>query len=430
MLKRTQKEFETIIINLFGRDFLCEKTHYVNNATKVTLCCPKHGLFERIPTDLTKGKGCQKCSYDKLSKERSKWTKETAINESKKYSSRISFKNGSYSAYKFSLKNGLLDEMEWLLPKDLWNKSNYVYAYVDEKAKVSYVGLTCNKVERHLAHQYDVKSSVYKYFHKLGRDIPLPIYLENNLSKVNAQIKEDEWKNYFVNNGYKILNVGKTGKGIGSIGGAVKKWSKHKVFEESKKYASRTEFKHGCRGAYTVALKNGWLNDMEWLIPKFLSIKKITKENVFLEAKKYEYKSHFRENASTCFKLAEKNNWIKEMTWFKVPFKWTKNECLKVSKQYKSLKEFEENCHSCYAYALKQGFLNEMTWLKRCFRWSKEEANKLTKNYEWLSEFKKDYPSQYNLFRKKGWLKDMPWLKKKINNNFYERNSNNILTEI
>lgn len=52
MLKRTQKEFETIIINLFGRDFLCEETHYVNNATKVTLCCPScDGYFGILDKD-------------------------------------------------------------------------------------------------------------------------------------------------------------------------------------------------------------------------------------------------------------------------------------------------------------------------------------------------------------------------------------------
>lgn len=45
-------------------------------------------------------------------------------------------------------------------------------------------------------------------------------------------------------------------------------WTKDEVFKESKKYASRLEFAKKSNGAYTKALKNNWLDDMAWLIPK------------------------------------------------------------------------------------------------------------------------------------------------------------------
>ena len=45
-------------------------------------------------------------------------------------------------------------------------------------------------------------------------------------------------------------------------------WTKEQVFEESKKYTSITEFQKKSNGAYTKALKNNWLDDMTWLIPK------------------------------------------------------------------------------------------------------------------------------------------------------------------
>ena len=85
MKKRTDEEFKKIMADMFGEEYICEETKYVNNATPVILLCPKHGLFKRIPTDLTKGKGCQKCSYEKLSKERTRWDKNDAIEISKKY---------------------------------------------------------------------------------------------------------------------------------------------------------------------------------------------------------------------------------------------------------------------------------------------------------------------------------------------------------
>ena len=74
-----------------------------------------------------------------------------------------------------------------------------------------------------------------------------------------------------------------------------------------------------CSSAYNVALKNKWLNDMKWLIPLRLKSKNITREDVFEKSKEYKYKSHFRKYANTHFKIAERNDWLKEMIWFTKP---------------------------------------------------------------------------------------------------------------
>lgn len=42
-----------------------------------------------------------------------------------------------------------------------------------------------------------------------------------------------------------------------------KKWTRETVFEESKKYSSRSEFKRMSYGAYHTACKNGWLDEMK-----------------------------------------------------------------------------------------------------------------------------------------------------------------------
>ena len=319
MKKRTQEEFEKLISKIFGKEYICSETKYINNEIPVILMCPKHGLFKRIPTQLLKGKGCQKCSYEKLSKERTRWSINEAIEISKEYPNRRSFKKGDYSAYKLCLKNDLFKDMPWMCPKDKWNKNNCVYSYVDEENMVAYVGLTVNKTERHWAHRHNQNSSVYKYFNKINKEIPEPIYLEDNLSKANAQIKENEWRNKYIEMGYTMLNVRKTGLGVGSIGGNVKKWSKNKVFEESKKYRSRIEFKKNCSTAYNLALRNKWIDEMKWLIPLRLKCENITMDDVFEKSKEYKYKSHFRKYANTYFKIAEKNNLLEEMFWFYKP---------------------------------------------------------------------------------------------------------------
>ena len=51
-----------------------------------------------------------------------------------------------------------------------------------------------------------------------------------------------------------------------------RKWYYDSVKEEASKYKSRNEFAKGKRGAYNVALKNGWLDDFDWLVkPKKLN---------------------------------------------------------------------------------------------------------------------------------------------------------------
>jgi len=137
MKKRTQEEFEELITNIFGKEYICNETKYINNETPVTLMCPKHGLFKRVPTQLLKGKGCQKCSYEKLSKERTRWSKDEAIEISKKYSSKSLFKKHDYSAYKLCLKNEWFNEMPWIVPHDKWGKGNYVYVYVKKENMVA-----------------------------------------------------------------------------------------------------------------------------------------------------------------------------------------------------------------------------------------------------------------------------------------------------
>lgn len=39
--------------------------NYINNYTKVSIYCPKHGYFEQIPANHLQGKGCPKCSIEK-----------------------------------------------------------------------------------------------------------------------------------------------------------------------------------------------------------------------------------------------------------------------------------------------------------------------------------------------------------------------------
>ena len=60
-----------------------------------------------------------------------------------------------------------------------------------------YVGLTSNLKNRVKGHNSDSSSAVYEYHIKSGLKIPDVKVLENDLLPIDAQIREDYWRNYF-----------------------------------------------------------------------------------------------------------------------------------------------------------------------------------------------------------------------------------------
>lgn len=90
---------------------------------------------------------------------------------------------------------------------------------------------------------------------------------------------------------------------------------KENVFTEARKYNSRKEFENGCGSAYNSAKKNGWLDEMTWLIRPIVWNKKWTKENVFTESKKYPTRKKFDKGCGGAYNVARVNGWLDEMTW-------------------------------------------------------------------------------------------------------------------
>lgn len=133
---------------------------------------------------------------------------------------------------------------------------------------------------------------------------------------LESQYYEDIYKKQYAEDGYQLLNVAATGINTGSTGGIAKWTSKEKVFEESKKYHTRSEFQRKAGGAYNHAKHNKWLDEMTWLKAPERNIK-WTYEAVIEESHKYEYKCDFRKNAGGAYQTASENGWLKEMVWLK-----------------------------------------------------------------------------------------------------------------
>lgn len=92
--KLTQTEFLQRMMKLYGNSLIFDKAIYQNNFTNVSVICPKHGGFTKVPSELFIGNGCVKCSFDikKTAGETVRISQEDFINNiDKHYPKRFSF---------------------------------------------------------------------------------------------------------------------------------------------------------------------------------------------------------------------------------------------------------------------------------------------------------------------------------------------------
>ena len=403
--------------------------------------------------------------------------KEHVMEEAKKYTSKKEFQKNNQSAYWAALKYGYLEEMPWLVKNKVTKKGILTKEYVlneSKKYKTRNEFRKCNK-------------SAYE------------------AAQRNGYLKEMVWLPKQADNGY--WNV------------------KEHVIEEAKKYSSRTSFKENGKGAYWSALKHGWMDEMEWLKKRnekgveHEKRKWKTKEIIFEESKKYSSRTEFRKKAKRACEIASKNKWLDEMVWLNskniyldkvdtiygyffeeqnavyigrsismelrdyqhrttekdsvykfakennvdvpkfrivesgltVPEgairetfwadyykekgfniinkvscgsigsmgkgKWSKTKCLEESKKYKTRGEFFKGSNPAYQKSLKEGWIDEMTWLKsshsrqRGFWEIKEHVIEESKKYKTATEFQAKCPGAFGAARKNGYYKELTWLK-------------------
>lgn len=63
---KTNDEFLNKLHVHFGDRLLYNKVQYINARTPITLICPKHGEFQKIPNKVFRGYGCPKCRCSRL----------------------------------------------------------------------------------------------------------------------------------------------------------------------------------------------------------------------------------------------------------------------------------------------------------------------------------------------------------------------------
>lgn len=181
---------------------------------------------------------------------------------------RTAFKQFCHGAYMVAVRNGWLDRMPWLGKKEnpFRERIHCVYVYRFNEYRAVYVGLTMQPTKRHHRHMTSF-SSAREFAEAHGIPMVMDV-LYRGLSITEAQEMEAETVSSYASEGWNILNRAKVGVNCGSVGGGIRKWTRPRVFEVSKRFCSRGEFSHGCPGAYEVARLHGWLSEMDWLVRK------------------------------------------------------------------------------------------------------------------------------------------------------------------
>ena len=300
------------------------------------------------------------------------WTKQRIFEEAHEYSTKKEFEKGCGSAYQIAWKNGWLDEMTWFIEGRLKaftiKKNDSVYKYYWKETNSIYIGRTLmrRQKDRDNEHSTDEEDTVFRYAKENGLAVPPMEIIEENITVKEGLEREDYWVKYYKKKGYNVLNKAKTGVGSGSTGAIANgKWTKERVFEKASECKTRGEFQKKCISAYTKAYRNGWLKEMTWFGVMRKNKGYWSNDKIFDEARRYKTRSDFQINSRRAYELARQKNLISKMTWFedkKKPngFWLNKENIYQEAKKYKSRSEFVKCCSGAYNVAWKNGWLDEL----------------------------------------------------------------------
>ena len=195
-------------------------------------------------------------------------------------------------------------------------------------------------------------------------------------------------------------------------------WTKERCALEAKKYKSRTELQQSSSSAYSIAHRNGWLEEITTHMPqRQMPGGYWTKERCAAEATKYKTRIAFEKGASGAYAAARRKGWLKEITAHlperHMPIrKWTYEALEEEAAHYSSRYEFQRKNSGAYQQAIKHGVLEDicrhMTEGRAPNRyWTKERCAAEAKKYDSRSEFRESSGSAAVVAGSNGWLDEI-----------------------
>ena len=364
----TNEEFKDKVKEIYGDIFDLSHVNYVNNRTRVTIICQKHGPFDVIPGNfLFKIGGCPKCSESSLETEMRVFLDRNNIEYIQqkslrdltgkmkgtqpqrddfflpKYNACIECQGGQHFS-PVKIRSNMSDETANKNFEKCLSNDRFKYdSLCDSGFDVVYFTKSWLK-ESDITGWYDDKKCFYKASSLLE-------YFSSS-DCINVRI---DW---YDKNKYILVPFKKTVKTV---------WNEETCREEAKKYKTRIEFYKANKTAYGYACKNKWIDSYDW----FIELRhKWTYDECYNEAKKYETNVAFDRACPNACSAAREKGWIKDYTWFKkLKGFWTYERCYEEAQKYKSRKEFLRGCRSAFNASVVHGWLDGFTWLPKRKTW-------------------------------------------------------------
>lgn len=338
----------------------------------------------------------------------SPWTDETVIEASKQCKSATEFRDRFPGAYDYAHKTDLWKIFTWLRHNTDPNKRTYViYAYEDIVNKFVYVGLT-NNIERRIKEhrkknyknnirKYDI---VRQYFEDNGLVLPEPKILQSGLNGFEAQELEDKFKMKYIEDGWNIINTGRTGRGVSSLGNlAFVPLTKEMCENAVKQYKTRKDIKKNNWRVYITIKRNGW----EYLFPPRQN--RWQKNDFIRLTNKYKTRKELINGDFALYRKIKTRRWIDEM--FPSEYnKLTKNEIIETAKRYKSQKYLKLNNYELYDVCKDLGLIKDIYTRPKNIPYTitYSECSEIASKYSTRKSFKTCDRLAYNFAKKNRWL--------------------------
>lgn len=247
------------------------------------------------------------------------WNRETCLAEAKNYSSRSEFKQGCHLAYRTAVKNGWIGEYDWftILWEEKWNRE------------------TCYKEAKKYEKYEDFReksASAYATACKNG-------WIGDYDWLERKRIRQGTWSSY------------------------------EKCYIEAQKYTRRCDFEKFSNSAFASSVRNGWIKKFTWLKLTRKPKNYWNHDHCNEEAQKYTSVYAFQKGSSSAYHASVKGGWLKEFTWLKLSRKprgyWNYEHCYSEAQKYKSIRAFQKGSSGSYRVAHKNGWIKEYTWFRK-----------------------------------------------------------------
>jgi len=440
MAKLTTEEFIAKAKAVHGDRYDYSKVDYVGTKTKVSIVCKEHGEFLQSPQKHLTGQGCIKCHRKSMAK-------------------RYSLGKEKFIEKANSVHNGFYD----------YSEVNYVNGHTPIKIICPLHGVFNQEPASHLqGHGCPICAAKAnaernrKWTYETCRNEARKYKTKVEFQKGNANAFQYAWKNGLLNTFDWFEEIKKT-NGY---------WTKLRCKEEARKYNTKGEFLKGCRAAHSAAVRNGWLDDYDWLVDQRMDIIKDKIDSVYVyifedtkvayvgrtlirRQKKRDREHIFNMDNDNVARYAKKHHvpvppmiilesnltleegldredfwrkWYEDHGYTMLNRlatgigkgslggishgKWNRKSCYEEAKKYNSASEFGKANGSAYDAARRNGWIEDYNWFDVLWekKWDKESCFEEAKKYKTRSEFQKACGGAYNKACRMGWLDNYDWM--------------------